>query len=355
VGLVNLAGCPTSIVNELQDKLVKAFDPLPDHLDWQIEPGQTVSSAEEARAWANTQDLDLLIWGHCPEANHIELAAELVNVPHAPEMAELAQVTAGTSESRLFYLGDLVVGLVAYALGDYDRAEKQWGALLELVVDLEKVEPGWTPRESVQLLLLLGNSRVYVGEYSAAISYYEQTLKTEAPIDLRVAAGNNLGVARFDQQMKMSLEAKQPPALATSLQAYSTTLELDPGFLISYLNRAQAYTKLYEWDAALRDCERALTLSNQQSAAAYYCRGIVHLNRLGGSEAEFRADMDTALRINEGGYAPPYYMLASYHEMRGARDLAQDNYQAYLERLEPRPYLLQDRRRIEWAIASLSR
>lgn len=347
VGLAGLEGCPPEMVSKLHEEIMAAFEPSPKGLSWQTEPERAFASGEEARAWAAERELNLVIWGRCPESGHLEVAAELVDVPQAPEMAELSQVVTHAAADWFFYPRDLMAGLVAYATGDYEIARSRW----ELLDDVVEAEPGMESAEIAQLFLLQGNSRVYAGKYAAAVPYYEQVLSFDEPLSIKTDAANNLGVAHLNHQLKVAMEAEQQD-LSEALAAYRSALEMDPNYVLAYLNRADAYMLLYEWDAALANCEKALLLSDWQLPAAFFCRGVVHYGKPDGAEAEadFRGDMEKARDLGQGTYAPPYFMLGHYYERRD-KSQAHQNYSTYLDLIQCRPYLELDRMQIEDARA----
>lgn len=55
--------------------------------------------------------------------------------------------------------------------------------------------------------------------------------------------------------------------VAQAVECYSLCIGLDPSQLPVYTNRAQAYLQLKLWDYAIMDCDTALGLLQQQTAA----------------------------------------------------------------------------------------
>jgi Flp pilus assembly protein TadD len=49
-------------------------------------------------------------------------------------------------------------------------------------------------------------------------------------------------------------------AFADAVEEYTLSVSLDPAAVPAYTNRAAAYLKLKEWEAAVRDCNSALAL-----------------------------------------------------------------------------------------------
>jgi tetratricopeptide (TPR) repeat protein len=62
----------------------------------------------------------------------------------------------------------------------------------------------------------------------------------------------------------------------------------DPNNPSLYVERGRAFTRIYEWDRALADFDRAVMLAPDR-ADAYYYRGLLYASAPGGREAQLRA------------------------------------------------------------------
>lgn len=66
-------------------------------------------------------------------------------------------------------------------------------------------------------------------------------------------------------------------AYADAVEEYTLSVSLDPAAVPVYTNRAAAYLKLKEWQAAAADCDMALTLLEGETGE----RGVAVLLRNG--------------------------------------------------------------------------
>jgi tetratricopeptide (TPR) repeat protein len=241
--------------------------------------------------------------------------------------------------------------VVAYASGDYALARERWDDVQGLFEDNLDTQPRQNPVDWAPFYLLQGNARVYSAQYSAALPYYQAVLDPQEAQDVRAAAANNLGLAHFNHQLVVSARNQITPELSVALETYTTALQIKPGYLLPYLNRADAYVQIYQYEPALADCTTAISLSAGSSAAAYCCRAMVNIRKQESSVTEFLDDMQAACELEEQRYALPYSELGRYFRNNGREKEAFQAFSTYLDLVQQRPYLELDRCRIEEAQA----
>ena len=97
--------------------------------------------------------------------------------------------------------------------------------------------------------------------------------------------------AAYRQAFKLFTQARYQDALA----CYNKSIQLDPSYVQSYVDRAGLYISLQQWERSLADSDTAISLM-PANAAPYCNRGIVNL-KLGKCKAAVD-DFTSAIRLN---------------------------------------------------------
>lgn len=333
--VTGMARCAPEVSRAVQQRIQAAFEPAAEGLVLQVEPEISFTSPDEARAWAGEQALQLVFWGQCDDDEGLHLWAEMPGFRHALGMAELTEMDISTGSGETLVAGELASALVAYGRGDYALAASRWPAVERLL----SANPDPDPRMAARLHFVLGNSLVYAREFDAAVPHYEQALDLQPSW---VEAANNLGVALFNRQLRIAVDAEQEAELSEALQAYEQAIEIDPDYLLAYLNRAQLYLETYDYEYTMSDCEQAIALSGGQSAAAFACRASVWLRR-DPESPEFLLALEKAEELGQGQLAPVHLYWGFYYQYVSPDPRATDAYRTYLELLQQMPLLERDR------------
>lgn len=139
--------------------------------------------------------------------------------------------------------------------------------------------------DNPDLLNKLGVSYYKLGMISWASTYFSKAIELN---DKESIYHSNLAMAEIDL-------AKYLPAISSCIAA----IELDDENFNAYINRSLAYIKLEDWDAALKDLLKSLTIKNtlkSELAIAFANLGTVYLN-MGEDEKALEYSLE-AMKIN---------------------------------------------------------
>jgi hypothetical protein len=320
VAVAQLPGCPTGFQTRLVGSWVDEAEVI--SLD------KPLRTRAEARAQTG---FDIVVWSLCQrqETGAVTLDFELTSSRKPDEVYEPPQLSVTGSLTDAVSAG---LALASYQHGDYPVAASR---LIELP----------TTRTSPEQALLWANSLLFAERYGEAIKAYEETVLTLRP-DWS-AAYNNLGVARFNQDLGQG----ETGFLQAGLYEFGQAIELASAQgeaeleLLARVNRSDLFRRAERWSDAQTDCQEAWGL-HAQSALPYVCRALYDISYGAGSKEgipfdDVKRNLDQA-EASEDVPAKLYYLRASWYREQNRHQEATDAYGQFLDRMRYRACLQTD-------------
>ena len=155
-----------------------------------------------------------------------------------------------------------------------------------------------------------GNTAYYAKDYEAAINYYTKAIDQKySPL---ADAYNNRGIAKHKLQQ-----------YDEAIKDYDKAISLDPNYAHAYFGRGVAKHKLQQYDEAIKDYDKAISL-DPNDAHAYFGRGVAKDKLQQYTEAI--KDYDKAISLDPN-YARVYNNRGLAKENMGQLQAAKADYE----------------------------
>ena len=114
-----------------------------------------------------------------------------------------------------------------------------------------------------------------LGHYGAAEKAYEIAIHHFTRF-LDQHPDSHFSTLAADRRGQLRLALGFPDAIAGAIKDFSQVIDQEPTNTLAYLNRGQAYFQRYDFDAAISDLDRSISLDEKQSAP-YELKGEIAL------------------------------------------------------------------------------
>jgi tetratricopeptide (TPR) repeat protein len=292
VGVAPLVDCEGSPGSDLVDGLNEA------DLDADLlEAGITDPAA--ARQFDGFR---VVVWGICYSPDTVTLNIELLNTVSPEGIIDPPTITTDALVNVLNQTAARTPRLIR-AVTEYARGSSDYAALSNIFSDLAESASSVDERDA--LLILKGNSLLYIGDYEGAISQYIQIGSRRSAVWVAI---NNRGMARLNQAYEngnpndelFTTAANDAAGAFNSLISNADVTDsgkaralINLGVTRYLLMIGGTNVEAFEW--AFANCEIAAELTPNQ-AAAYACQGAaIYFMLREANDCTHARDFDRAL------------------------------------------------------------